>query len=37
VHLRVNDQTDEITKLLVDDLKNNSYGLKVIVDHIVMA
>ncbi|CAN6226795.1 unnamed protein product [Urochloa humidicola] len=37
VHLRVNDQTDEITKLLVDDLKNNTNGLKVIVDHIVTA
>ncbi|KAL6907905.1 hypothetical protein ACP4OV_002075 [Aristida adscensionis] len=37
VHLRVNDQTDEITKILVDDLKNNSYGLKVIVDFVVTA
>ncbi|CAL4990935.1 unnamed protein product [Urochloa decumbens] len=37
VHLRVNDQTDEITKLMVDDLKNNTNGLKVIVDHIVTA
>ncbi|TVU23464.1 hypothetical protein EJB05_25833, partial [Eragrostis curvula] len=37
VHLRVSDQADEVTKCIVDDLKNNSGELKVIVDHIVTA
>jgi Leucine-rich repeat (LRR) protein len=34
VHIRVIDKADEITKLLVDDLKNNTEGPKVIIDHI---
>ncbi|KAL6907906.1 hypothetical protein ACP4OV_002076 [Aristida adscensionis] len=37
VHIRVSDQANEVTKLLVDDLKNNSGRLKIIVDQIVTA
>ncbi|KAL6653814.1 hypothetical protein ACP70R_008738 [Stipagrostis hirtigluma subsp. patula] len=36
VHLRVNQkEDDEVTRFIVEDLKNNTKGPKVIVDHIV--
>lgn len=37
VHLRVGDQEDEVTQFLVDYLRNNTKGAKVIVDHIPAA
>uniref|UniRef100_A0ACD5TX69 Uncharacterized protein n=1 Tax=Avena sativa TaxID=4498 RepID=A0ACD5TX69_AVESA len=37
VHLRVGDQADKVTKFLVDYLRDNTKGAKVIVDHSTAA